>query len=155
MTPTIVVLLLIIAIGLILTEIFFVPGVGIPGILGLLLMLIALGMAFSIGHDFGYMTLGGAAVASVILVIFALRSKTWSRVSQQHEISGKVDTHANRLKSGERGITVSRLNPVGKARFGDEILEVCTWGEYLDADTAVEITNIEGNKITVKPINKA
>ena len=57
MSVTIVILLLVAAIALILIEIFLIPGVGIPGIIGLALMAVALFLGYSIDTTTGHFTL--------------------------------------------------------------------------------------------------
>jgi membrane-bound ClpP family serine protease len=149
MTPSIVILLLIIAIGLILLEIFFIPGVGVVGIAGAALMVISLGLAYHISTPFGHYTLAGTAVASAGLIVLSLRAKTWDRMSLKSELSGHVDTPDIGLSIGDSGKAISRLNPIGKAMFNNHMIEVRSKGTYIEADASIEIVNIEGTKITV------
>ncbi len=152
MSATIVILLLVIAIGLVMIEIFLVPGVGIPGIAGAILMLVSLYLAYEVGTEFGHYTLTGTAIASVGLVVLAFRSKTWDKLSLKSGIDAKVTNTSIGLNIGDQGSASSRLNPIGKARFGDRFVEVSSKGAYIDAQSQIEIVNIEGNKIIVKEI---
>ena len=52
---------------------------------------------------------------------------------------------------GQSGQTLSRINPMGKAQFGDDIFEVIAQDGWIDAQTVVEIIRIEDHKIYVKP----
>jgi len=149
MSASIVILLLIIAIGLVLIEIFLIPGIGIAGIAGAILMITSLVLAYEVGTAFGHYVLAGTGLISIGLVLLAFRTKTWDRLSLKSDIHSKVDNHATNLSLGERGKTVSRLNPMGKAMFNEHFYEVSSKGEYIDAHSSVEITNIEGTKITV------
>jgi len=149
MTPTIIILLLVIAIGLVLVEIFLVPGVGIPGIAGALLMITSLFLAYDISARFGHFTLAGTAVASVLLIILAFRSTTWEKLSLKSGIDSKVERPIDGLSIGDIGEAISRLNPMGKAMFNDHFFEVNSKGDYIEAHASVEIVNIEGNNITV------
>jgi membrane-bound ClpP family serine protease len=56
------------------------------------------------------------------------------------------------LKIGDKGNTISRLNPIGNIRVNDQKFEASSIGDFIDANTPIEITNIEGNKVTVKPV---
>jgi membrane-bound ClpP family serine protease len=152
MSASIVILLLVIAIGLVMIEIFLVPGVGIPGIAGAVLMLISLYLAYDVGTTFGHYTLAGTVVASAGLIALAFRSKTWDKLSLKSGIDGRVTNTGLGLQVGDQGSTSSRLNPIGKARFGDRFVEVSSKGAYIDAQSRIEIVNIEGNKIIVKEI---
>jgi membrane-bound ClpP family serine protease len=150
MSVTIVILLLVAAIALILIEIFLIPGVGIPGIIGLALMAVALFLGYSIDTTTGHFTLVGSLVASGGLMALALRSKTWTKMSVQNEISSRVDQHADRLAVGDEGVAITRLNPIGNARFGEDLYEVRSRGEYLAEHSRLKIINIERDKITVE-----
>ena len=153
MTITIVILLLLTAIGLILIEIFVIPGIGIPGVAGLVLIAGSLYMAYSIGNTEGHFALGFTIIASALLMFLAFRSKTWSRLSVTDEITSKVYAHTEELKIGDHGIAITRLNPIGNGRFGEVQFEVSSRGEFIEDHSSVEIITIEGNKIIVKPIN--
>lgn len=152
MSLTVVILLLAVAIGLVLLEIFFVPGVGIPGIIGAVLMIISLVLAYQLSTTIGHYTLGATGTVSILLLILAFRSKTWDRLSQKEEIRSHVTTTTDQLKIGQHGTAISRLNPIGNVRFGEELCEARSRGNFIDAGTSVEIVNIEGIKVTVKPI---
>jgi membrane-bound ClpP family serine protease len=152
MTVTLVILLLLAAITLILIEILIIPGIGITGVGGLILMLSALVIAYNIDAITGHITLVATILASIGLILLAFRSKTWDKMSQTEEIKSHVDQHTGKLNVGDKGIAISRLNPIGNVEFKDERFEASSIGEFIDATSRVEIINIEGNKIIVKPI---
>lgn len=155
MTITLLILLLITAFTLILVEIFVVPGVGIPGIAGLVLMVVCIYLGYTMSATIGNVTLGTAAIGSGILLIVSLNAKTWDRFSQKYSIKGKVEKHVEGLKAGDQGISMGRLNPMGKARFGETIVEVQSRGGYIDANGPVEIIKLDGNKIYVQLIKNS
>ena len=139
MSPTIVILLLVIAIGLVLIEIFLVPGVGIPGILGAVLMIAGLFMAYQVSTPFGNYTLAATGAASIGLIILAFRSKTWDKLSLKSGIDSKVERPIDGLNVGDVGKAISRLNPMGKAMFNDHFFEVSSKGDYIDAQGGTSI----------------
>jgi membrane-bound serine protease (ClpP class) len=51
---------------------------------------------------------------------------------------------------GEIGVAESVLRPSGKVMFGDQLLDVISDGDYIDAGTPVEIVRREGIRITVR-----
>jgi membrane-bound serine protease (ClpP class) len=55
------------------------------------------------------------------------------------------------VKVGDIGEVLSTLRPTGKARFGDAIVDVVAEAEFLDKETKVEIIEIHGNRVVVKP----
>ncbi len=152
MTLTVAILLLLVAIALMLIEIFLVPGVGIPGIAGLILLVASIYIAYQIDTTSGYYTLAASVVISIGLMLLAFRAKTWSRVSVNSEIKARLIYPTDTLKIGDKGNTISRLNPIGNIRVNDQKFEASSIGDFIDANTPIEITNIEGNKVTVKPV---
>lgn len=153
MSASIVILLLIIAIGLVLIEIFLIPGIGIAGIAGALLMITALVLAYEVGTTFGHYALTATGLISIGLVFMAFRTKTWDRLSLKSDIQSKVENPALQLSVGDKGKSISRLNPMGKALFNDKYIEVSSKGAYIDANSEIEIVQIDSNKITVTQIN--
>lgn len=59
------------------------------------------------------------------------------------------------VKLGNIGRVTSRLRPAGKARFGDTVVDVVATGEYLDIGTEIEIIEIHGNRVVVRPSENA
>ena len=53
---------------------------------------------------------------------------------------------------GAIGMAVTPLRPAGKARFGDEFVDVVAEGRYVEAGTRVQVIEIEGNRIAVKTV---
>lgn len=153
MSASIVILLLIIAIGLVLIEIFLIPGIGIAGIAGALLMITSLVLAYQVGTTFGHYVLTATGLISIGLVLMAFRSKTWDRLSLKSDIQSKVENPALLLSVGDKGKSISRLNPMGKALFNDKYIEVSSKGAYIGANSEIEIVQIDSNKITVTQIN--
>ena len=53
--------------------------------------------------------------------------------------------------SGKRGVTTTQLTPSGKARFGDEVVDVISDGDLISKGTAVYVAEVLGNRVLVKP----
>jgi membrane-bound serine protease (ClpP class) len=53
---------------------------------------------------------------------------------------------------GDWGMALSALRPAGKARFGDEVLDVLTDGDFIEAGRQVRIVELEGNRIVVADV---
>lgn len=147
-----IITLILVGIVLMIAEILLIPGVGVAGILGLLSMGGSCWYAF---HEFGTVT--GAivtAVTAVVLVAFAvvvLRAKTWKRMTLNTTIQSKVNQLAVELHVSDKGRTLTRLAPMGSARFGDEVVEVKALEGMIDPDMDVEICMIDDGKIYVVP----
>jgi membrane-bound serine protease (ClpP class) len=50
---------------------------------------------------------------------------------------------------GKHGVAVSNLNPAGTALIDDRVVPVQTVGEFIDANIAVEVVEVQGAKIVV------
>jgi len=145
--------LILIAVGilLILIELFLIPGVGVAGIIGFVLMLAGVVGAFYVNTGTGIGVLIGTIVIGSWLLYLSFRSDTWERFSIRERIDSKanqLDTDA--LQVGTIGQAVSRINPMGKARFGVAYEEVITRNDYIEENMQIRIMSIEGNKIYVE-----
>ena len=56
------------------------------------------------------------------------------------------------LSVGDRGVTVTRLAPMGTARFADESVEVTALEGMTGPGVEVEVVLIDDNKVFVKPV---
>jgi membrane-bound serine protease (ClpP class) len=54
---------------------------------------------------------------------------------------------------GETGRTTTVLKPTGKARFGKMLVDVRADGYFLDRDVLIEVVDVQGMKVIVKPIS--
>ena len=68
-------------------------------------------------------------------------------------IDSKVNEDSNIVSVGMEGICITKLSLTGNAKFGDNIVEVTSERGYINENTSIIITKIEGNKIIVKPNN--
>lgn len=147
-----VITLILVGIILIFLEILLIPGVGVAGVLGLLSMG---GSCFYAFHEFGLTTGIIVAVVNAVLIIglaiYVLRAKTWKRMSLETNIDSKAVESAV-LSLGDKGKTLTRLAPMGSARFGDYVVEVKALEGMLDPEVPVEVVLIEDNKIYVKAL---
>ncbi|MGE3806887.1 MAG: NfeD family protein, partial [Gemmataceae bacterium] len=64
---------------------------------------------------------------------------------------GQSDRYAALL--GTIGEAATTLRPAGKARFGDEFIDVVAEGSYVQPGTRIQVIEIEGNRIVVKEIH--
>ncbi len=156
MTLSLSVIAMLVLVGLILLllEILVIPGTGVAGIVGFGLIGVAIWQAFAHhGPVAGVVTVAITVVLSVAMIYWALKSKTWKKISLNDRIDSKVNVvDQEKIKAGDKGITVGRLAPMGKAEFNGNYYEVKTYGDFLDPDTPIEVIKIEFNTIYVKPI---
>ena len=51
---------------------------------------------------------------------------------------------------GAQGISISILRPSGKARFGDDIVDVITQGEFVPPATPISVVQTDGMRVVVR-----
>jgi membrane-bound ClpP family serine protease len=133
-------------------EILVIPGVGVAGIIGFILIALGIWQTYS-GHGMvaGHLVLGGTLIMTVLTLVLSLRSKTWRKLALSTSIESKVNTiDEEKLKPGDMGKTVSRLAPMGKAVINGEFYEVSTNGDFIDQQTEIVVLKIDHSKIIVK-----
>ena len=142
------------AIGLIIAEIFLLPGITIAGIAGVLFAIGGVAYAYSVNVLTGNITLGSSIIVFGGSFVWLLRSNSFSRVSLKTEVPSTVESPRDmELHVGDEGITLSRLAPIGKARFNQITVEAKSLDEFIDEGTPVVIKRIDGYNVVVESIN--
>ncbi len=153
---SVIIILILVGLALLVLEILVVPGTGVAGIIGFAVMATGIWMAYTRqGAQAGHITLLVTLGINIIGLVLALRSKTWKKAMLKTEITSKVNMiDSAGLKVGDRGTTIGRCAPMGKALFSDKFFEVSAMEEFVDPETVIEIIKISGNKIFIKQIIK-
>lgn len=152
-------LCLIIGAGLIVVEVFL-PGFGLPGISGI--VLVATGIIIA-GMHFGTLTAVGILLVLIavlaVLVSWVLRSAASGSVSKSELfLRDKEELHQQsdmRVLVGRRGRTLSSLRPAGIGDFDGVRLNVVTEGGFIEKEKDVEIVDVQGTRIVVRESNAA
>lgn len=157
MSITLIIILILLGIVLFLIEFLLVPGITIAGIGGAILMIggVILGYHYH-GPSAGNMILLGTVLFSVLTLFFVLKSRTWRKVMLDTSIESRVnqlDRGENKVQVGDIGITITRLNPMGKVLIGGEYYEAQSLNKLIDEKTPIEVIKVSENKIIVKPQN--
>ena len=147
-------LCLLLGAGLMIAEVFL-PGFGLPGISGL--VLIGVGVVLTSAH------FGLTAAVAVLLVVVAVlavlitfllrqasnggmkRSRLF--LNQKEELHDKTDMQILVSKKGE---TLSVLRPAGIGDFDGVRLNVVTEGGFIDKGQPVEIVRVDGSRFVVR-----
>ena len=150
-------------------EIFVLPGFGILGLGGGLLMVASLILASQSfvlptnAYQFRQLQgslLGilGAAVGVTVLAIVARRWLPESRLFRHVLLAppgeNEADSLGDPLESlvGREGETTSRLAPSGKARIGGEIHDVASDGHLIEPGMPVEVVAVRGGRLLVRAV---
>jgi len=147
-----IITLILVGILLLLVEMLLIPGIGIAGFLGLASLG---GSCYYAFHH--YDTYTGVIVTIICvgmvlgMLYYALRAKTWKKLALDTVIDSKKQPWEE-LKVGNKGVTVTRLAPMGTAHFGEISCEVKSMDNIINPGTDIEIVLIEDKKIYVKPV---
>lgn len=155
MSWALIVVLILIGILLLLLELMVIPGTTVAGIAGFGLIGFSIYMTYdSFSTTAGHWTLFGTVVLSVVSIVLAFRSRTWKKAGLDSTIEGKVEPQgSSEVNKGDTGIAISRLSPMGKARFKGEYYEVQSNTGMINPKEKIVITKVDGNKIYVKKYN--
>ena len=148
--------LLFIGIIFLLVESLLTPGFGLPGLVGLASLAGACVYAFPrMGTHAGIIVTVVAIFLVLGLLFFILRSKTWKKLELGTELKDTVENDSGKLSVGMKGSTLTRLAPMGTARFGSLSCEVRSHdNNMVSPGTEIEVVDIQDNKVIVKPIEK-
>lgn len=153
MEIAIVSILLLISIVLILAEIFFLPGITFAAVGGAAFGIGGIAYAYvELGPTGGTIAVVCAGVIFCIAFLLLVRSKTLNKIALTTDIDSTVageNRIAEQIKEGDSGITISRLNPIGKVRVNDLTVEAKSMGEFIDEETEVVVRKITPTQITV------
>jgi membrane-bound ClpP family serine protease len=148
---TIIIFLIVLAIVLLLVEIFLLPGVTIAGIGGLLFAVGGFIYAYMVSVAVGNITLVASVVVFGAVFFWLLRSKSFSKVALHTEIDGKLTSSRDLgIEPGDEGITLSRLAPIGQAKIKGINVEAKSQDELIDEGRAIEVIRVEGYNVIVK-----
>ena len=164
------IILFLLGVVLLVVEIFLIPGFGVTGISGIVLMIAALVLSrqeFVIPRvpwqwdiflrnlrNVGFGFVGSLVLLVVILRIFP-RTPGLKRLileSNQDTMAGYTvqSLESSALLTGRRGKAITSLRPAGKAEFEGEVLVVETDGEFIEPGSQVEVIEVSGNRIVVR-----
>lgn len=148
--------LIIAGIVFMLIEMLLIPGVGVAGIFSLAAMAAASWYSFEfISPAAGWWVAVALLVMLVVMVFIILRKKTWKRFELNDELTSKVNLEPEKLSVGDRGVSVTRLAPIGNARFESISCEVKSYNnQMMDPGIAIEVVAVENNQVLVKPISE-
>ena len=150
-----VIILIVLGILLFVIEFLLVPGVTVAGIGGLILTVFGVYKAFNdFGTTVGIWVLIGTLMLSVFVIAMSLRARTWNRLMLRTNINGTVDSNIKeeQIKAGDRGQALTRLNPMGKVEVNGIVREAKSMEGYINVHSVIEVVEVEGTRISVKPI---
>lgn len=153
-----VVALFVLGIIMLIAEIFFIPGFGLVGVLGLISILASIFLSFD--NFTAALTSLAITLAVTIAIIVILwkrftRSRAWSRfvlLTREERSLGYQGVRDYSELLGQTGVTVSALRPAGIVKIGDQRYDVVSDGDFIPNDTKVKVVYVEGNRIVVTEV---
>ena len=167
-------LLFLLGLILLALEIFVIPGFGVTGISGIILVLGSIGLVayghwprsneewLGYGQALGPFTISilGAIVLAFVLarylphIPYANRLMLTPRSESEEfgeEMADSIHPEMAALL-GAIGVAATPLRPAGKVQFGDEFVDVLAEGSYVLPGSRVQVVEIEGNRVVVKEV---
>jgi membrane-bound ClpP family serine protease len=167
-------LLFLLGLLLIGLEIFVIPGFGVTGISGLLLVIGSIGLVayghwprsneewIGYGQALGPFSISvlGALVSAFLLARYLPYIPYANRLMlRPHEENGEGGDELSEAIHPEMaallgaiGVAATPLRPAGKVQFGDDFVDVVAEGNYVMPGTRVQVIEIEGNRVVVKEV---
>ncbi|MFA8432972.1 MAG: NfeD family protein [Marinifilaceae bacterium] len=155
MTVFVILLLILLGIVLLLLEFLVVPGITIAGIGGVLLLVGGIFLSYhSYGIQTGHYTLIGTLLFTGMVLMLALKSKTWKKLMLDAQIDSKVEKfEEDKIKEGDEGVALTRLAPMGTVSINNIVLEGKSIGPFIDEKTSVVVVKVVNKIVIVKPKN--
>lgn len=140
-------------------EIFILPGFGVAGVTGIIL--IGWGILL-LAVDFTQATTALVLALLATLAVFILglrlfrRYNLWQRMTlktKQYKEAGYVAPQLDLvMHTGKTGKALTTLRPSGVAEVFGQRLDVVTEGEFIQAGTAIEVIRVEGGRVVVRAV---
>lgn len=134
------------------------PGFGVAGISGIIMVLISVVMISSSFFQAMLLLIGTIAVA--ILLVVALYKlgygegyiKSMILSTEQKNEEGYVSSKGHEKYLGMRGTVITPLRSAGTVLIDGKRIDAVSEAEFIDKDVEVEVIKIEGNRIVVKRV---
>lgn len=163
------ILLFIIGLGLLLAEIFIIPGFGVAGISGIVLIFASIFLSL-LGSDpfidmrsvsIAIIQLSGAMLFALLgmffLVKFLPKSTAFNKLvlaESEKADQGFVSFPSEKELVGKTGIAFTTLRPGGTAELDGKRVDVVADSEYISQGTKIKVLRVEGIKVVVTPIKE-
>lgn len=161
------ILMFVIGVVLLVIEIFIIPGFGIFGILGILLMVGSLFLGLL--SDFEMIDWSIISIAIIqlgltflftFIVIFLLlrflpKTQMWGKLILNEQVAARSGYAAKADFAhliGQEGIAFTDLRPSGTALINGNRIDVVTEGDYIKNGNRIKVKSAEGSKVVVEII---
>lgn len=148
--------LILVGVLLIVAEVYLVPGFNVVGIIGMLMLVFAVGFAFAeSGVLMGISTLVASVTITGGIFFWMWQSGAWDRFvlssnlrRDERLVARESEQRARYL--GKTGTAMTPLRPTGVAEFDGERIEVVTEGEFIAAGSGVRVVAMDRRRYFVR-----
>jgi membrane-bound ClpP family serine protease len=145
-----VIIFVVLGIAFFILEIFFLPGVSIGGIVGTLFTGAGIWYAFAkLGTTAGWIVVAVSVVVLLLAVVYFIKGKPLDKMALDKELESDNPYDMTKVAVGDKGVTLSRLAPMGKVLVNGEEYEAKFREGFLDRGVEIEVVDIEGNVLVV------
>lgn len=138
-------------------EIAIIPGFGIAGIAGGILLFVSLGLAFwKLSTALAVVTTILAVVGVVLLIMFMFFVLPHTRLGKTMILEEKAPAPDELIAVedpkrflGAQGVAVSNLRPSGIVKIADERVDVITDGDFIEKGSKIKVIKISGGRAVV------
>lgn len=169
------VLLFVTGVACIVVELFFIPGFGVFGLGGILMVVSSIILAsqtfiiptnaYQLRQLPNSLLMVTAALSGTALCIFLMRKylpnapmvkRMMLQKAEPDEIVRRKERESFAVYDfllNKRGSVITPLTPAGKARFGDDLVDVVSAdGDYIERQADVYVVEVRGSRIAVRKI---
>lgn len=161
------IIMFVIGLGLLLAEIFVIPGFGVAGISGIILIFLSIFLSLLGSKPFidmervsiAIIQISGAILAALIgiflLAKYLPKSTLFNKLVLGHsEKAGEGFVSFPTISEliGKEGIAFTTLRPGGTAEIDGKRVDVVADSEYIDQGTKIRVLRVEGIKVVVTAV---
>ena len=166
------ILVFVIGIVLLIAEIFFIPGFGVTGALGIIFIVTSLTLSL-IANDFFDFTFSGThnllfallritsiMIITIVVSVFLGKRFFQSKMSRQVVLTSTLEDAKSFSESvndlnaliGQKGIAMTNLRPAGSVLINESRYDSISDGDFILLNDEVKVMEIRGNYLVVRKI---
>ena len=154
---SITIILMIIGLFALFLEIAIIPGFGVAGITGIILLVVSLILAYwKLSRTLAISATVLAAIGVILLILYIVYVFPHSKLGRKFILEDNAPAAENVFEDsdvkrfvGAEGIAVSNLRPSGIVKIADERVDVITDGDFIEKGTKVKVIKTDGRRVIV------
>jgi hypothetical protein len=170
-------LLFVVGLACLAIELLILPGFGIFGLGGVIMIIASLTLAsqtFVLPHDsrevqamissiVGVLVACSGVVSGIVALRYFAHRVPLLRELVMPELTAEQFAERNQREAmvswdhllGQTGRAMTVLRPAGKARFGEDVVAVVADGAYVSAGERIRVIKVQGNRVSVERVEDA